>query len=223
MKIFFIDGSQSLYASKWANDPKLLMKIPQFFSTRILTMMSLLWSFSMLYLSYLFADKDRLVYFTIGTFTLCHYITDALDGAVGRYRKEGYIRWGFFVDHVFDVSLLGCIVISLFMKQTPLILEFVVALFSTQMFFIAHFLADIIKCTSTNGTSYSAAAFGIPMYVFELSVCCIFFLAGIANVDRTIFCRTFAIIVALMFGIYVFLLQEVFAKLDRAQKIFIRY
>ncbi len=41
-----------------------------------------------------------------------HIITDAFDGALGRYRKTGLVRWGYYMDHFGDYLLSCSIIIS---------------------------------------------------------------------------------------------------------------
>jgi len=38
------------------------------------------------------------------------WLTDSLDGSLGRYRKEGLIRWGFYMDHFLDYVFLVSII-----------------------------------------------------------------------------------------------------------------
>jgi phosphatidylglycerophosphate synthase len=56
----------------------------------------------------------------IMTFSIfCHYVTDALDGEVGRKRKTGLVRWGFYVDHFGDFLFSLCILIGLSYSTPP--------------------------------------------------------------------------------------------------------
>jgi len=40
------------------------------------------------------------------------YLTDLFDGAVGRHRGTGLIKWGFYMDHLLDFFFSGCLVIG---------------------------------------------------------------------------------------------------------------
>ncbi len=40
---------------------------------------------------------------------LLQYVTDAIDGKVGRLRNEGLVRWGYYVDHLLDYIFLSAI------------------------------------------------------------------------------------------------------------------
>lgn len=49
----------------------------------------------------------------ICTFALVgHIITDAFDGALGRYRKTGLVKWGYYMDHFGDYLLSGALIVS---------------------------------------------------------------------------------------------------------------
>lgn len=41
-----------------------------------------------------------------------HIISDAFDGALGRYRKTGLVKWGYYVDHFGDYLLSCSIIVS---------------------------------------------------------------------------------------------------------------
>ena len=40
------------------------------------------------------------------------YISDVLDGAVGRYRDTGLVKWGFYMDHLLDYMFLASVIIG---------------------------------------------------------------------------------------------------------------
>ena len=40
------------------------------------------------------------------------YVTDLFDGAVGRYRNTGLVKWGYYMDHFLDYVFLGSILIG---------------------------------------------------------------------------------------------------------------
>ena len=43
---------------------------------------------------------------------LLQYITDMLDGALGRYRNGPFVTWGFYMDHIMDYFFSFAIVLS---------------------------------------------------------------------------------------------------------------
>lgn len=40
------------------------------------------------------------------------WLTDSLDGTLGRYRKQGLVKWGFFMDHLLDLLFAGSVVMA---------------------------------------------------------------------------------------------------------------
>jgi len=40
------------------------------------------------------------------------WLTDSFDGSLGKFRRQGLVRWGFFMDHLLDLFFAGSIVIG---------------------------------------------------------------------------------------------------------------
>jgi phosphatidylglycerophosphate synthase len=40
------------------------------------------------------------------------WLTDSLDGSLGKFRKQGLVKWGFFMDHLLDLLFAGSVVIA---------------------------------------------------------------------------------------------------------------
>ncbi len=60
-----------------------------------------------------FLAKQNILW--LGAFNLCiflQYITDVLDGAVGRERNEGFFKWGYYMDHFLDYIFLCSVIIG---------------------------------------------------------------------------------------------------------------
>ncbi len=75
--------------------------VPSWLQTNHLTLMTLLWSVLAIASGYLSSENN----FWLWGFSLSvilQYITDMLDGAVGRQRKTGLITWGYYMDHFLD-------------------------------------------------------------------------------------------------------------------------
>ncbi|MBM3199788.1 hypothetical protein FJZ53_02535 [Candidatus Woesearchaeota archaeon] len=64
------------------------------------------------------------------------YVTDLFDGAVGRYRNTGLVKWGYYMDHFLDYIFL-CSVLIAYMFLVPdnmkWIQFFILALFGAFM------------------------------------------------------------------------------------------
>lgn len=217
----FINGTKSKTASPWAQNPELLGKIPKWITTRKLTMMTIIWSLGILLNGYFLSspENSRLFYFFMSLFILLHYITDALDGAVGRYCNSGYIRWSFYFDHLGDITLLGCMTISTFYTISyPLM---VISLFATQMIFISHFLSDIITIANSiqdnddkSNLSYKTSIMGIPLYILENMFVGFYFIAGIFNISRYHVSIIYCTSVSFAFLIYVYYTQHKYCQQD---------
>ena len=54
----------------------------------------------------------------ISLMIVLQYITDLFDGAVGRYRNTGLVKWGFFMDHFLDFIFL-CALLTAYHTVAP--------------------------------------------------------------------------------------------------------
>lgn len=86
--------------------------LPDYVTTYNLTLVSILWCAIILYAGYKGKNDIRWLYVVVGMMCL-HFITDNLDGAVGRHRNTGAIKWGFLMDHSMDLLLVHSVFISL--------------------------------------------------------------------------------------------------------------
>lgn len=75
--------------------------VPHWLHTRLLTMLTLLWSALVVWFSYR-AQENILWLNGVSALLVAQYLTDVLDGAVGRHRNSGFVRWGFYMDHLLD-------------------------------------------------------------------------------------------------------------------------
>ena len=100
--------------SKWEKKfvEKFTPKIPRQIETYHLTMSTVFWSLAIIAFGYL--AKQVNIHFLWGTSIMIigQYLTDLFDGAVGRYRKTGLIRWGYYMDHLLDYIFLCSILIG---------------------------------------------------------------------------------------------------------------
>lgn len=120
--------------------------VPSFIGTKILTMLSLFSSLLMLFCFYL-VDVNSLFLFFIVLFLILNWIFDCLDGTIGRKRKEGFIKWGFYMDHLFDYFFLFCLVFG-FSNLYNLSYEISIILFFLASSF---FVSAVLFYATTNG------------------------------------------------------------------------
>lgn len=69
-------------------------KIPCFLETYHLTFSTILWSMLIILFGYL-GSRNILWLLAFSFAILMQWVTDVLDGAVGRYRNTGLVKWGF--------------------------------------------------------------------------------------------------------------------------------
>ena len=127
------DGDKSIfsdYEKKFAD--KYAPKIPKILETNRLTYLSLVWTFCILLFGYL--GRNNIQWFWIVSLMIVfHYLTDMFDGAVGRYRETGLIRWGYYMDHMLDFIYLNSIFVSyafIFSKDSHVLILAATAIFS---------------------------------------------------------------------------------------------
>ncbi|MFH1827306.1 MAG: CDP-alcohol phosphatidyltransferase family protein [bacterium] len=123
-KSFFSDYEKKI-ADKYAS------KIPKILETNRLTYSSLIWTFFILVFGYL-AKFDIRWLWLVSLMIVMHYLTDMFDGAVGRYRETGLIRWGYYMDHMLDFIYLNSVFISyafIFSQDSRLLLLAAMAIF----------------------------------------------------------------------------------------------
>ena len=90
---------------------RLVPRVPAWLETYHLTMLTLLWSASVVLFGYL-ARGDRRWLWGSSLMVLCQYVTDHLDGKVGKHRGTGLVRWGFYMDHLLDFVFLAAILVG---------------------------------------------------------------------------------------------------------------
>jgi phosphatidylglycerophosphate synthase len=78
-----------------------------------LTMLTLVWSALMIVFGWLARDADgRAWLHAMSVLVFLQWLTDSLDGSLGKFRKQGLVKWGFFMDHLLDLLFAGSIVIA---------------------------------------------------------------------------------------------------------------
>ena len=76
-------------------------RLPKWIDSKKLTLSTLLWSLLVIICGYL-AKNNILWLWAVSFLIILQYITDVLDGALGRYRNEGFIKWGYYMDKLLD-------------------------------------------------------------------------------------------------------------------------
>ena len=86
-------------------------KIPEPIGSHQLTMLTLVWSVLMVVFGLLAVDRPAWLH-AMSVLVFLQWLTDSLDGSLGKYRKQGLVKWGFFADHLLDLLFAGSIVIA---------------------------------------------------------------------------------------------------------------
>ena len=84
---------------------------PPFIEGYHLTMFTLVWATATVGFGYLAAD-NRWWLWAMSFCVIGQWFTDSFDGALGKHRRQGLIKWGFFMDHFLDLLFAGSIVIG---------------------------------------------------------------------------------------------------------------
>lgn len=86
-------------------------KIPKRIRSHHLTMITLLWSAGTVLFGWL-AESNLVWMHAMSVMVIGQWFTDSFDGSLGKYRKQGLVKWGFFMDHLLDLLFAGSIVIG---------------------------------------------------------------------------------------------------------------
>jgi phosphatidylglycerophosphate synthase len=142
----------------------LLPLVPSWVSTAHLTLMTLLWAALIVIFGHLATDNINWLW-GFNACILAQYITDMLDGEVGRQRNTGLIKWGFYMDHFFDYVFL-CATITGYSFLLPSSYSLLVLLwFGVSGGFMVHTLMDF---AITKDYKISIGQFGVSEMRFFL-------------------------------------------------------
>jgi len=120
---------------------KFVDRIPKSLETYHLTMLTLLWSVLILLFSAL-ANGNIHWLWLVSLMVVFQYITDLFDGAVGRRRNTGLVKWGFYMDHFLDYVFLACLITGYSIISPPgLEFYFMMILLATGGFMVNSFLS----------------------------------------------------------------------------------
>ncbi len=178
-----MDGRKRIFSSYLQPLEQKLIKywvprVPKQIEALHLTLMTLPFSGLVILTGYL-ARGEKLFLMFNSLLVIFQYITDSLDGAVGRYRKTGLIRWGFYMDHFSDYLFACSLVISYSVAyQFPLEVAFLLLLVTSGYFvheFLSMFASDRMNVSGYYGFGPSEIkmlviimGFILPFFPFEI-------------------------------------------------------
>ncbi len=131
-------------------------KIPKSIETYHLTYSTILWSLLIVLFGYLATQNIHWLWGAAVCVAL-QYITDLFDGAVGRKRNTGLIKWGYYMDHFLDFVFLCSVLISFWFvspEKYNLFLFFILAVFAAFM------VESYLKFAATNHFKITHLGFG---------------------------------------------------------------
>ena len=116
-------------------------RVPKAVETYHLTLLTFVWSLAVVAFGCLARDTLAWLYM-ISLMIVLQYLTDLFDGAVGRTRDTGLVKWGFFMDHFLDYVFLCSIIIAYSLVAPPgLAFHFMLLLGLTGGFMVLSFLS----------------------------------------------------------------------------------
>jgi len=90
---------------------KVVPRIPRGIETYHLTLTTVLWSALVIGFSIL-ARSSLFWLVGVSAAIVLQYVTDLFDGAVGRHRNTGLVKWGYYMDHFLDYVFLSAVVVG---------------------------------------------------------------------------------------------------------------
>ncbi len=157
-------GKSILHAPEQALQRWGTPRVPRWIETYHLTLLTI--PFSLLNLAFgVLARQDLRWLWAVSVMIILQYVTDLFDGAVGRARDTGLVKWGFYMDHLLDYVFLGSLVFVGYCIAPPGAAPwFVILLVLLGTFMVSSFLSF----SATN--SFEIYIFGMGPTEFRIGV-----------------------------------------------------
>ncbi|MBD3300158.1 MAG: hypothetical protein GF347_02290 [Candidatus Moranbacteria bacterium] len=129
-------GGSILYNWEQKMVGKVLPYIPKRIETYHLTYSTMIWSSLIVFSGFLSAKYSLNWLWLSSVMIVFQYITDLLDGKLGKYRNTGLIKWGYYMDHFLDYFFLCSILISysfIIPQEKEIMLFFILAILGGYM------------------------------------------------------------------------------------------
>ncbi len=206
-------GKSILYTSETKLKNWLVPMVPKCIETYHLTLTTVLWSLLIIVFSFLARYIIGWLW-VVSLMIVFQYLTDLLDGEIGRRRNTGLIKWGFYMDHFLDYIFLFSILIGysfILPNQFNYILFFIMAMFGAFM------VNSFLSFAATNEFKISYLGIG-PTEIRLIFI--------VVNTLLIIFNKTYMaaalpyVLTFSAFGLFVviFKTQKYLWKVDMAQK-----
>lgn len=160
-------------------------KVPRWLETYHLTYMTILWCIFIVLSGWLANKTGNMHWLWISSVSIVlQYITDLFDGAVGRHRNTGLIKWGYYMDHFLDFVFLCAILISYAFFVTPgqyLYLFFILAILCGYM------VNSFLSAYATNEFQIAYYGFGpTEVRIMFIGINTLFIIFGTAYLNWTL-------------------------------------
>ncbi len=107
-----LTGPERRFVARWVG------RVPPWVQTYHLTLLTIVWSLGVLGAGWLARTRIGWLW-GVSAMIVCQYLTDLFDGAVGRLRDTGLVKWGFFMDHFLDFIFLCALITAYYLVAPP--------------------------------------------------------------------------------------------------------
>ena len=87
-------------------------KVPRPIMSHHLTYVTILWSAGTILFGWLASEHSHAWLNGMSVMVFGQWLTDSFDGTLGKFRKQGLVKWGFYMDHLLDFFFAGSVVIE---------------------------------------------------------------------------------------------------------------
>jgi phosphatidylglycerophosphate synthase len=113
-------GKSILYGPECRLREAFVDRIPAWCETYHLTMMTLVWAVLVVVAGLLARRDGNLQWlWLVSLMIVLQYLTDLFDGAIGRKRNTGLVKWGFFMDHFLDFVFQCSLITAYYLVAPP--------------------------------------------------------------------------------------------------------
>jgi len=105
-------GIEKQFIEAWVD------RFPPWIQSHQLTMLTVLWTIGVIWFGWL-ARVNRAWLWASSLMILLQWFTDCFDGALGRRRDAGLVRWGYYMDHFLDFLFMSAIYIGYALMLYP--------------------------------------------------------------------------------------------------------
>jgi len=189
-------------------------KMPGWFEGHHLTWMTLAWSIGLGVFGYL-ARCNLHWLWASSVMIFLQWFTDCFDGALGRHRDRGLVKWGYYMDHLLDFLFMWCIfAVYFFLLDNNMS---IILLFTAAFLYSALMAHAFLAFSITNAFQITYLGFGpteVRLFFIGLNTAIIF---GQVQLLEAIL-PYLTVILALGLCIVVYWAQKQIWKLDMADK-----